>query len=103
MTPGYPTQIEVVILNRKFPIKINSLDEETSLRESAIWLEQTLQHYKKRFFVRDEAYLVLMCFLEFAIEHNQTQRESQFLKNSFVQDWESIEKLIDSALQKGIS
>lgn len=99
MTPGYPTQIEVVILNRKFPIKVNSLDEEASLRGSAIWLEQTLQHYKKRFFVRDEAYLVLMCFLEFAMEQNQNQR----LKSNFIQDWESIEKLIDNALSKSIS
>lgn len=103
MNPGYPAQIEITILNRKFPVKVKSLEEETSLRESAIWLEQALQHYKKQFFVRDEVYLVLMCFLEFATERNQLQKENEELTINSLQDWNTIEKLLDSALPAGIS
>jgi hypothetical protein len=87
--------INVLIAERLYPLKVSKSDEET-VRSAVRLVEEKIKQYQGLFDGKDKQDYMAMCLLNLAVEHENLQRTSQSDNRLLEEKMTELETLLTS-------
>ncbi len=90
-------EVTLRLLGRSLPVVV-APDEEAALTQAVQIIEHKIAGYRKSFAMNDEAYLLLMCCLEFATDNVNLRQENEQHMHNWQGKLGHLNQLVDDAL-----
>jgi cell division protein ZapA len=92
-----PVQIRIELGGREFDLKVPA-EEVGRVQEAAAIVRQRLTGYSKRFQLKDDYYMSLMCCLELATEQLDLQQRLEQVGDEIAPELAQLDKLMSETL-----